>query len=506
MPELGMSLEYGRMGISENYLLEKTALMGRAFEAMKLLEGGAIANPDENRRVGHYWLRAATMAPDDEIREAIEVTLARVKTFAKKIHKENKFRDLLVIGVGGSALGPQFASAALDLDDGNALVPHFFDNTDPEGFERVLAALDLKRALVVVISKSGSTPETRNGQLEAEAAFERAHIKFAEHAVAITQRGSLLDRQAEREGWLERFPMWDWVGGRTSITSAVGLLPMVLQGLDVDAFLEGAHLMDERTRLTEIRKNPAALMALCWYSATGGVGAKALVVLPYKDRLCLFSRFLQQLVMESLGKRLDLEGNCVNQGLTVFGNKGSTDQHSYVQQLRDGLNNFFATFIEVQKERSGANIEVEPGISSGDYLQGFCLGTAVALEENFRQSLTLVLREVTPLSVGALVALFERTVGFYATLININAYHQPGVEAGKKAAATILSLKRRVVELLRESGKALSVPELAAALREEAKADLIFRMLERLSLNPSYGIKKTLDGDDVFAAQYAYEK
>ncbi len=173
--------------------------------------------------------------------------------------------------------------------------------------------------------------------------------------------------------------MWDWVGGRTSVMSAVGMLPLLLQGLDMTALLEGAAAMDEWTRVSETTKNPAMMLALMWHFAGNGRGEKDMVVLPYKDRLVLFSKYLQQLVMESLGKELDLDGKVVNQGIAVYGNKGSTDQHAYVQQLRDGVANFFATFIEVQKDRAGAPFEVEPGITSGDYLQGFLRGTRTAL-------------------------------------------------------------------------------------------------------------------------------
>ena len=173
-----------------------------------------------------------------------------------------------------------------------------------------------------------------------------------------------------REGWLRRFPMFDWVGGRTSVLSAVGLVPAALQGLDIDGLLAGAAACDEATREHDLRANPAALMALMWYHATGGKGQKDMVVLPYKDRLLLFSRYLQQLVMESLGKRLNLKGERVDQGIAVYGNKGSTDQHAYVQQLRDGVNNFFVTFIRVL-ESGGSAHEVEPGVTAGDYLHGF---------------------------------------------------------------------------------------------------------------------------------------
>src|SRR5262249_53728476 len=162
------------------------------------------------------------------------------------------------------------------------------------------------------------------------------------------------------------------------------------------------------------------------------------------DQLELFSRYLQQLVMESLGKEKDLAGRVVHQGITVYGNKGSTDQHAYVQQLRDGLNNFFVTFIRTLAERqgrSGPPFEAEPEITSGDYLEGFLLGTRQALYESARESVTITLRDVSPRSIGVLIAIYERAVGLYASLIGINAYHQPGVEAGKKAAANVIAVK-----------------------------------------------------------------
>jgi glucose-6-phosphate isomerase len=146
-----------------------------------------------------------------------------------------------------------------------------------------------------------------------------------------------------------------------------------------------------------------------------------MVVLPYKDRLELFSKYLQQLVMESLGKELDLDGKVVNQGLSVYGNKGSTDQHAYVQQLREGVLNFFVVFIEVLRDRVGEGMQVEPGVTSGDFLSGFFLGTREALYEKGRQSITLSVGEVSAFTVGMLIALFERAVGFYASLVNINA-------------------------------------------------------------------------------------
>jgi glucose-6-phosphate isomerase len=262
--------------------------------------------------------------------------------------------------------------------------------------------------------------------------------------------------------------------------SAVGLVPAALQGFDIDQFLAGAAAMDEKTRTADAQKNAAMLLALMWHYAGNGRGEKDMVVLPYKDRLMLFSKYLQQLVMESLGKEKDLDGNVVHQGIAVYGNKGSTDQHAYVQQLRDGVPNFFVTFIEVQKDRNTAQFEVEPGVTSGDYLHGFLRGTRTALYENGRESITLTIPEVNAFYVGALIALYERAVGFYASLVNINAYHQPGVEAGKKAATRVLELQARAKTILARSPSA-SPEEIAQEL--DADPEDVFHIVRHLAAN-----------------------
>jgi glucose-6-phosphate isomerase len=217
-----------------------------------------------------------------------------------------------------------------------------------------------------------------------------------------------------------------------------------------------------------------------------------MVIIPYKDRLELFSRYLQQLIMESLGKELDLNEQVVNQGIAVYGNKGSTDQHAYVQQLRDGVNNFFVTFIEVLRDRQGPSIEVEHNVTSGDYLASFLQGTKKALSEKGRDSMTITIPEVTPYSIGVLIALFERAVGFYASFNGINAYHQPGVEAGKKAAESLLTLQKEVIEHLNElKGKAFTVDEIALAIRAEERKEDIFRICEHLAANPNRGFSRS---------------
>jgi len=510
---LAFTLDLSRMGFGPEALDALEPKFRQVFDSMAALEQGAIANPDEQRMVGHYWLRSPALAPTPEIKTSISDALTRIEDFAGRVHRgelagpRGPFKQVLVIGIGGSALGPQFVREALGNPKTDKMAVWFFDNTDPDGMDTVLASLSgkLHETLVLVISKSGGTVETRNGMLEAAAAFKAAGLNYPKHFVAITGEGSKLDHIAQGEGWLARFPMWDWVGGRTSELGPVGLLPAALQGLEIGEILAGAAAMDMLTRTPKLRENPAALLAAAWFLATKGVGAKDMVVLPYKDRLLLFSRYLQQLIMESLGKELDLQGRAVNQGISVYGNKGSTDQHAYVQQLREGVNNFFVTFIEVLRDRDGASMEVEAGgITTGDYLQGFFLGTRDALSEKNRHSLTITVNDISPRTLGMLIALYERAVGLYAALVGINAYHQPGVEAGKKAAGGVIALRLKLVETLKAAaGPAFTAEALAAKAGAPDKAELAFKVLEHLAANAGTGVVKTVK-TPWFESTYSY--
>ncbi|KAF8411384.1 hypothetical protein HHK36_003933 [Tetracentron sinense] len=449
--ELGLFIDVSRIGFTDDFVAKMEPRFQAAFRAMKELEKGAIANPDEGRMVGHYWLRNPLLAPNSFIRLKIENTLEAICKFADDViggqikppsSPEGRFTHVLSVGIGGSALGPQFVAEAL-APDNPPLKIRFIDNTDPAGIDHQIAQLgpELASTLVIVISKSGGTPETRNGLLEVQKAFREAGLDFSK------------------------------------------------QGINIKEMLAGASLMDEANKTTVVRNNPAALLALCWYWASDGVGSKDMVVLPYKDSLLLFSRYLQQLVMESLGKEFDLDGNRVNQGLTVYGNKGSTDQHAYIQQLRDGVHNFFVTFIEVLRDRPpGHDWELEPGVTCGDYLFGMLQGTRSALYANNRESITVTVQEVTPRSVGAMVALYERAVGIYASLVNINAYHQPGVEAGKKAAGEVLALQKRVLAVLNEASckepvEPLMLDEIAERCHVPEEIEMIYKIIAHMAAN-----------------------
>lgn len=505
-----------KFSLSEfNDLSEK---LSNAIDSMEELDSGAIANPDENRMVGHYWLRDSSLAPSEDIKKEIDNCLRDIKLFVSEVHsgkitnsKGEKFESFLLIGIGGSALGPQLLNASLDTTT-SKLNAYFIDNTDPDGMRLTLNSIpDLSKTLVLVTSKSGGTKETKNGQILVKEYFKYKGIDISSCFVAVTGKGSELDKTAAEENWLKRFPMWDWVGGRTSLWSAVGLLPAALQEIDIDELLAGAKAMDILNREKDIKKNPAALLAFAIYKATNdGAGERAMVMLPYKDRLSLFSKYLQQLVMESLGKKEDLDGATVNQGISVFGNKGSTDQHAYIQQLRDGLNNFFVVFIEVLNDDTSfvgnndfdlANVSVvdEDKVTAGDYLSGFYQGTRKALFESDRESITITLDELSTYSLGQLLALFERFVGIYANLINVNAYHQPGVEAGKKAAEKVIADQKAILEILATNDKPLTVKEIVES-NSDLEKETTFKILRHLAANSRI---KCADGETVFDNTYS---
>jgi glucose-6-phosphate isomerase len=490
----GIEIDFRRMCLPANLEDRYGSLLDGAVVQMQAIERGDVVNVDERWQVGHYWLRDPERAPPGH-GAAIDAALRDIHTFWEKhFHPEPKFRNVLWIGIGGSGLGPQMLYDALRTP-GNVPAMFFFDNTDPSGFKRTLQEIELagglKSTLTVVVSKSGGTKETRNGMLVAQEKYQDAKLDFANHAVAITKPDSKLDKSAA--AWLARFPIWDFVGGRTSLFSAVGMLPAKLLGLDVEALRAGAKAMDAATRGRDSDANPALLLAATWYHTVENLGLRNMVVLPYCDRLVLLSKYLQQLVMESLGKH--------DKGITVFGNKGSTDQHAYVQQLRDGYRDFFVSFIRVLVPE--ADWEVEPGVTCGDYLAAFQEGTARALSDAGRLSLRTTLERIDEHSLGALVALFERAVGYYGALLGINAYHQPGVEAGKKAADDVIAVQCKLLSFLKsEPDRDFAVAELAEEVG--ASPQEVYDILDRLAHTARFGLEKAVPPTAPDEAEYRF--
>ena len=438
------------------------AFHDKAIKVMEDTEKGVHVNDSEDRMVGHYWLRNPPLAPEEGIANEIIQALEYCSDFSRRVHKGEvvneagePFAYLAVIGIGGSQLGFQFLMRAMG-DEGYKLKPYTLDNTDPDtmdNFIREVGQQNLDKVLYVVASKSGGTTEIRNMYTVLEEIYKAKGMSFGKHAVAVTMEGSKMYDYAKAGEWLEIFPVWDWVGGRFSVLSPVGIVPLALLGLDAAGLLEGAEAMDALTRNPSYPENPALLLTHYFIRQADTHGKHHMVVLPYKDKLDLWGKYLQQLYMESLGKTVETDKGPKYNGLSIFGNKGTTDQHSYVQQLLAGLNDYFAVFFYVLQEKGQVReMAVEDGsITMGDYLLAFCHGTMNAMHARGRESMLITMDRLDAFTLGGLIALFERIVGYYAVHLGLNPYDQPQVEEGKKSAASIIELRKKLNAMLASS-------------------------------------------------------
>lgn len=487
--KLNFSLNLNSMHVAKQNLDRLKNKFTSAHAEMLKIESGEIKNPDEHRKVTHFT---------DRISYPNEPLFNEVENFAKNIRSgkilgstQKRIEYVVINGIGGSALGPQLLQFAINGPYWNELTGekrrnypkiYFLDNTDPAEIKDLLSILSLDKSLIVNISKSGTTQETKNNIIALKNAYKNARLNHSKHFCAITMQGSALDKEACSENWLKIFPMAESIGGRTSETSIVGHLPAALAGIDFRSFLRGACEMDSWTRESDYKKNPASLLAATWYIAGNGKGNKNMVIVPYSDRLVLLAKYLQQLVMESLGKEKDLDGKIVHQGLTVFGNKGGTDAHAYIQQLNDGRNDFFVTFIEVLKD--AMSIPVSTEITMGDYLHCFQAGLANALINKNRDVIQIQISEINPFNLGAIIALYERAVAIYAEFIHINAFHQPGVQAYKLVSSEIIrlttELKNKLTMLAPWEG---TIKEFCKKLRYSSKEAEVDSILAKIAAN-----------------------
>lgn len=493
-PKSGFTFSAAGMKFEQSQLDALKDKFAAAHIEMKKIVAGEIKNPDEQRQVTHF---------SDRLEYRSSVLFNEVEQFAEALRSGKilgmtgkKIDAAIINGIGGSALGPQLMNYAINGPYWNELSGaqrrdflkiYFLDNTDPAGFADVTQVIDPETTLVVNISKSGGTQETKNNAIALQNFYKAKKIDYSQHFTAITMSGSTLDQQARSEKWLKVFEMAESIGGRTSETSVVGHLPAALAGIDFAAFLDGACTMDNWTRLPRIEKNPAYLMSAMWYIAGNGRGDRNAVIVPYSDRLLLLSRYFQQLIMESLGKELDLDGKVVHQGLNVFGNKGGTDAHAFIQQLNDGRDDFFVTFVEVLK--NAMSLPINKDMEMGDYLHGFREGLSAALRSKGRQAMQITISEISPFNLGMIIALYERAVAVYAELIHVNAFHQPGVQAYKLAAGNILELRTHVMAGLENLDFGGSAAEIAQKLGVPESEIEIGSLLDKAAAN-NHSVKR----------------
>ena len=378
-----------------------------------------------------------------------EETVWYVKEYASMVR--NRFDNILVLGIGGSALGGLAVTEALLKPYWNFLTPEqrdnfprifFLDNIDPDSINGLLDILDLKKTLVNVITKSGSTAETMSQFMIVKSRLEKelGEDEYRKNVVATTDRQTGVLRQiAEQEGY-KTFVVPDDVGGRFSVFSAVGLLPFALVGIDIDEITNGIKDMDLALKNTDIKENIAAQNALIQYLMDTKKGKDLSVMMPYSSRLRYVSDWYVQLWAESLGKDTDKQGNHIHVGPTPIRALGATDQHSQIQLYNEGPNNKIINFIRI--DEFDTNLEIPRifeytgigylgGKTVNDLINAEADSTRVALADYARPTVTISLPKVDGYHVGQLLYMLEVQTAIAGELYNIDTFNQPGVEQAK---------------------------------------------------------------------------
>lgn len=455
---LGFKLLYATERVTDGVwnALKGLAKEAGALEKMKKMQDGEVINviegfPSENRKVLH----TATRDLFDDRQRSEEAALAKrevdkLEEFLPSI--EGRFNDLVMIGIGGSDLGPRANYLAMQFMKKSGRKVHFISNVDPDDAAQVFEEVNMERCLVGVVSKSGTTLETLSNEELVRRRFEVAGLNSSRHFIAITGEGSPMDNP---ERYLESFYIWDWIGGRYSSTSMVGgVMIAFAYGFEVfKEWLRGAHEMDKVALEPDIEKNLPLVNALLgiWnrnflHCATSGV-------MPYSQALIRFPAHLQQLDMESNGKRIDKKGNAVSfkTGPIIWGEPGTNSQHSFFQLLHQGKEIVPLEFIGFKESQYEQDLTVK-GTTSQEKLLANLFAQSIALatgkqDENpnkvfpgNRPSRILLSNRLTPYQLGALLSYYEHKVAFQGFIWNINSFDQEGVQLGKVLANQLIDI------------------------------------------------------------------
>lgn len=383
--------------------------------------------------------------------------LVRLRSFLDDIddgkivnHRGETFTTIVQVGIGGSDLGPRALYLALRKYQLPGRAARFIANVDPDDSAEVMKDLDLSRTLFNVVSKSGSTLETLTNENMVRSALENAGLDASRHLLAVTGAGSPMDNP---ERYLRSFHMFDYIGGRYSVTSMVGGVTLGFV-LGYDAFVEilqGAHAVDVAAENKDIRSNLPLLMALLGIWNRNFLGCSTVAILPYSQALLRFPAHLQQCDMESNGKSVTRGGHRVSwdTGPIIWGEPGTNGQHAFYQLLHQGTTVVPAEFIGFRQSQYGRDLEVE-GTTSQQKLVANMLAQSLALAtgqqnenpnkrfEGNRPSSVLIGEQLTPFSMGSLLALYENKIAFQGFCWNINSFDQEGVQLGKVLANELL--------------------------------------------------------------------
>jgi glucose-6-phosphate isomerase len=458
----GYLMLYGTERVTHEVMRDLFALAKEmhVFEKMRRMKEGEVVNyiqgfKSEERPALHMAARAFFGKPPKGKMAAEAVHLAKrelekLKSFIEQIDREKRFDTLVSIGIGGSDLGPKAHYIALQPFAKEGRSVRFISNVDPDDAFETLRGLDLKRTLVVVISKSGTTLETRANEEFVRSLFTAEGVRPEGHFIAVTGESSPMD---DPKRYLKVFYIWDWIGGRYSTTSMAGGVSLSFAfGFDLYLeFLRGAWEMDETVLQEELQHNLPLLGALLSVWNRSFLSYPTLALIPYSQALARYPAHIQQLEMESNGKHIDQMGRPISfpTAPIIWGEPGTNAQHSFFQMIHQGTDLIPLEFIGFKESQAKADHSFE-GTTLQQKLLANLFAQAIALakgekEENpnrecagNRPSHILLGNELTPRALGSLLSYFENKIAFEGFIWGINSFDQEGVQLGKHLASKVL--------------------------------------------------------------------
>lgn len=458
------TLLYATERVTEEVMdaLYRLADEAEAIKWMERMQAGEVINKiegckSEERGVLHTAVRDFFMRPNEALaaKEAAELAkreLDKLKQFCSDIDKSGAFTDIVLVGIGGSDLGPEAIYVALQKFQRPNRRAHFISNVDPDNAAFVLNGLDLAKTVVVVISKSGTTLETMTNEELVRSYFLKKGLNADQHFISVTGEKSPMDNPKKYRAC---FYIWDFVGGRYSATSMVGgvLLAFTLGFDNYVQILKGAHQMDRNALEKEYTSNIPLQLALLSLWNHSFLGYPTTAIIPYAQPLCRFPAHIQQLDMESNGKHIDRFGKRVDfqTGPVIWGEPGTNAQHSFFQLIHQGTAIVPLELIGFKRCQYGQDISVQDTTSQQKLISNL-IAQAIALAtgqksdnpnkgfEGNRPSLQIITDELNPFTMGALFALYEHKVAFQGFIWGINSFDQEGVQLGKVLASKVLDL------------------------------------------------------------------
>lgn len=459
----GYRLLYGTERVDEEVLLAFQQLSDEAklVHKMAMMQSGEIMNalvglPSEQRRVLHTAMRdffdhPNTQPAAQELTAKAKQEHAHLRRFLSELDQENRFTTMVCVAIGGSDLGPKALALALDVYRKQNRHLRFVSNVDPDDVLQALEGLDLSTTLVLVVSKSGTTIETVTNEAFVRECFTRQGLDSRMHFICVTEEGSPMDKSA-RERYRACFHMWDSIGGRYSASSMVGAVSLSFAyGYEtVWEFLRGCHEMDRHALGANVRENLPLLGALFTIWNHHFLHIETLAFIPYSHALSRFSAHLQQVEMESNGKRIDKKGAAVpfQTGPIIWGEPGTSAQHSFYQLIHQGTIPIALEFVGFARGQRAGDLEIQ-GTTSQEKLLANLFAQMLALATGKtdsnpnkvfpgnRPSHLLLGKQLTPYALGVLFAYLEHKVVFEGFLWDINSFDQEGVQLGKVLATRI---------------------------------------------------------------------